>query len=435
MNVKVKCNRLNYDGKGSFVFKGNEYSVSNLLPTEQAMVEINRNNVKRIELLNESKARVKVNCNQYENCGACNLLHINYQNEAQLKQDFIGGMYHRHEVNNILYGVDRFNYRNKVIASFSVDKKGNVVSGMYEENSHKVVPLTNCLIQNKTANEIIATIMLLMKKHRVNPYNEHRRMGILRHVLIRTNTKGEALVTFVLNDSRFPQRKAFYNDLRMAHKNIKTVISNINSRKTSVVLGDEEIVAYGDGYIEDILLGKKFKISSKTFYQINHAQTEILYSKAIEMAHLNKYDRVLDAYCGIGTIALSVADMCKEVIGVEINKHSIRNAIDNAKYNNIKNAFFIADDCTNYMNHAANTKERFNCVFLDPARDGCSKEFLKSLIAMNVRKVVYISCNPITQREDITFLQQFGYRIKEIQPVDMFPGTSHVENIVLLEKV
>ncbi len=153
------------------------------------------------------------------------------------------------------------------------------------------------------------------------------------------------------------------------------------------------------------------------------------------MAHLNKYDRVLDAYCGIGTIALSVADMCKEVIGVEINKHSIRNAFDNAKYNNIRNAFFIADDCTNYMNHAANTKERFNCVFLDPARDGCSKEFLKSLIAMNVRKVVYISCNPITQREDITFLQQFGYRIKEIQPVDMFPGTSHVENIVLLEKV
>ena len=241
----------------------------------------------------------------------------------------------------------------------------------------------------------------------------------------------QIMVVLITNTSIFPGRKDFIKDLINRHPNIKTVVQNINPRDTNVILGEKELVLYGNGYIEDILLDIKFKISSKSFYQVNPLQTETLYSKAIELANLNNNDRMMDAYCGIGTIGLICANKVNEVIGVEIVKDAIKDAKNNAELNNITNANFVLDDASDFMVDFAKTSEKIDVVFVDPPRKGCDKKFIDSLIKLSPKKVVYISCNPSTLARDLSFLKE-RYDIVEIQPVDMFPHTYHVETIALL---
>jgi 23S rRNA (uracil1939-C5)-methyltransferase len=325
------------------------------------------------------------------------------------------------------------NYRNKVHVVFDRDKKGNPVSGVYQEGTHHVIPVETCRIHNKKADEIIASIRGMLKSFKIKIYDEDSGYGLLRHVLIRTGfSSGEILVVLVLSSAILPSKNNFVKALLKQHPEITSIVININNKKTSMVLGDKEQVIYGKGYITDMLCGKAFKISPKSFYQVNPAQTEILYNKAIEYADLTGNETVIDAYCGIGTIGIVAADFAKEVIGVELNKEAVKDAISNAKLNNTSNIFFYNADASDFMSRTAAEKRNFDVVFLDPPRAGSTEKFLDSLTKLDPKRVVYISCNPITLERDLKYLTKKGYQVNKIQPVDMFPWTEHVETVCLM---
>ena len=434
MRTEIKCKKLDEKGMGECWINNRKFSCANLLPNEKAIVEVERNQIRVVELLETSADRVRFSCKAQTSCGACQLSHMSYAKECELKTDKIKELFPGLKVNPILGAVKTEHYRNKTIATFAKGQKGKVIAGQYEMGTHHVTDATMCVYQTVLSNQIIKTCCRLMEKYKIFPYDEDRKRGHLRHVLIRTNTQNKALVTLISAVADFPERKKFMGELKKTHPEIETIITNVNTRHSSAVLGDKELVGYGEGYIEDVLCGLKFRISSSTFYQIHHDQTEVLYRKAIELADLKGDERILDAYCGIGTISMIVSAHVKEAVGVEINKASIRNAIANAKLNGITNCRYVAEDCTSYMLKAAAQKEQFDVAFLDPAREGSTPEFLNALAALNPKKIVYISCNPETQKRDAAVLKKKGYQIRHVQPVDMFPRTLHIENILLFTR-
>ena len=385
----------------------------------------------------DSNKNVKPPCPYYGKCGGCQLQNLSNKDQNLYKQkeaEKLLGKYGR--VENILVMDDPYNYRNKIQYSFGYDKKGKIISGMYESNTHKIIDIDKCLIQDPIADEIIKTIKSIMKKYKMEPYNEDTRQGFLRHVLIKTGHKtGEVMVVVVTANHMFHGKKNFVKILRKKHPQISTVIQNINSKNTSMILGDRESNMYGKGYIEDILCGLRFRISSKSFYQINPSQTETLYNKAIEMAGFKGNERIIDAYCGIGTISLIVANKVKEVIGVELNGDAIQDAIRNSKINNINNVKFYKADAGEFMVGLASKNEKIDAVIMDPPRAGSDEAFLHSMCQLNPEKIVYISCNMETQARDLEYLVKNGYKVKGIQPVDMFPQTGHVETVCLMSKV
>ena len=433
--IDLTCAYLSSDAKG--VCKTNDFCfyVDNLLPNEScnAIVEgINGKTVyaRVIDLINKSKDRVDVKCNSYTKCGSCKLLHLDYKKQLEFKKNNISLLFKNKGIKasvNECIGMDSpFNYRNKVIASVSYENK-KIVYGMYEENSHEVVYNKNCLIQNKVLNDILVSIKEELDKLKIKPEGFG---GVLRHIMLRIGiVTNEVLVVFVTNNDLFPGRNELVKNLTKKHKEIKTIIQNTNPRNTPIVFGNKERILYGPGFITDKLLGNSYKISYRSFYQVNPIQTEKLYSTSIDLAKLNKTDIVLDCYSGIGTISLSMAKSVKEVIGVEIVKEAVNDAINNAKHNNINNARFYLDDCKKFMN---NYSGRIDCLFVDPPRSGLDIEFIKSVKRLKPKKIIYISCNPVTQVDDLSKMLDL-YDLKVVQPVDMFPHTIHCENICLLE--
>ena len=329
-----------------------------------------------------------------------------------------------------------YHYRNKVHAVFDHDKKGNPVSGVYEVNSHRVVPVENCMIEDQKADEIIGTIRGMLKSFKIRTYDEDTGYGLLRHVLIRRGfATGEVMVVLVTASPIFPSKNNFVKALREKHPEITTIIQNVNGRDTSMVLGDKEHVLYGKGYIEDILCGCRFHISSKSFYQVNPVQTEILYNKAIEAAGLTGKERVVDAYCGIGTIGIVASKYAKEVIGVEQNRDAVRDAVENAKINGIKNVKFFCNDAGKFMVNMAEDGEHVDVVFMDPPRSGSTEEFIDSVVKVKAERVVYVSCGPETLARDLEYFRKKGYEAKMGWGVDLFPATEHVETVVLMSRV
>ena len=373
----------------------------------------------------------------YGECGGCQLQHMSQEAQDQFKQKLVENLLKPFgKVNRILTIKEPYHYRNKVHSTFAYGKKKEVISGIYQEDSHRVIDVDECLIHDHKADEIIETIKGFMKSFKMLPFDEDSGRGFLRHVLIKRGfATNQVMVVLVTSTKVFPGKNNFIKALTKAHPEISTVIMNINNRKTSVVLGNQEIVLYGKGYIEDVLCGKKFQISAKSFYQVNPIQTEILYNKGIEMAKLTGNETAIDAYCGIGTISLIVSDKVKKVIGVELNKDAVRDAIRNAKNNQIKNAQFFNDDAGDFMVKLANEKQKMDLVIMDPPRAGSDEKFLSSLVKLSPKKVVYVSCNPVTLKRDLHYLTKHGYKVKEIQPVDMFPQTAHVEVVVLMSRV
>lgn len=325
------------------------------------------------------------------------------------------------------------NYRNKVHATFSYDKTGKVIVGIYEEDSHRVIPITECMIQDVRANAIIQTVKKLMPSFKMKPYEEDYDTGFMRHLLIRTgHVSGEVMVVIVGGNPIFPSKNNFVKALVKEHPSITTVVFNLNNRRTSMVLGEKESILYGKGYIEDTLCGKTFRISPKSFYQVNAIQTEILYNKAMEMANFSGNEVLLDAYCGIGTIGIIASSRVKQVVGVELNKDAVRDAIINAKLNGVDNANFYQGDAGEVMVEMAAEGEKLDVVILDPPRSGSDENFLGALLKIAPPKVVYVSCNPETLARDLKVLTSNGYKVKEMVGVDMFPYTNHVETVVLL---
>lgn len=386
----------------------------------------------------KSKHRVNPICKVYSKCGGCTLQHIDYLEQLNIKTSKIQKLFDdtlglKIKVKPTIGMKNPYHYRNKSQVVFKYEK-GKTYSGFYEEGTHDVIDYQECHLQDEYANKIISTIKELMIKMRLSAFDEDKRTGLFRHVLIKSShSSDEYLVVLVLGTENFPGRSNFIKALTSRCNKITSIIQNINNRKTSVVLGDKESILYGKGFINDNLLGYKFKITSKSFYQINHEQTEILYSAAINLANIKNTDVVLDAYCGVGTIGIIASSKAKKVIGVELVKDAVDNAIINAKNNNIKNISFFNQDATNFMVNMARRKEHLDILIMDPPRSGSTKEFLDATIKLMPEKIVYVSCNPHTQVEDLKVLLA-KYNIKEIQPVDMFPQTAHVENIVYLEK-
>ncbi|MBO4668372.1 MAG: 23S rRNA (uracil(1939)-C(5))-methyltransferase RlmD [Lachnospiraceae bacterium] len=375
-------------------------------------------------------------CPYAKKCGGCDYQGVPYSEQLKKKQKDVRKLLEPFGKAEPICGAGHpLHYRNKVHGIFGRDKKGNIFTGIYEEKSHRIVPVEDCPIEDAAASAILKTLCELVKSFKIRVYDEDRGTGLLRHALIRVgrNTK-EVMVVLVAMDPIFPSKNNFTKELRRRHPEITTVVLNINDRDTSMVLGERNIVLYGRGYIEDVLCGLRFRISPSSFYQINPEQTEVLYKKAIKFAGLTGRERVIDAYCGIGTIGMCAASKAREVIGVELNRDAVRDAIANAKANGIKNVRFVNDDAGAFMKCMAEDGEQADVVILDPPRSGSTPEFIDAVKTLGPAKVVYVSCDPTTLARDIALFAKKGYELKKAQPVDMFPGTKHSEVCCLLER-
>ena len=375
-------------------------------------------------------------CNISKKCGGCQFQGIPYKEQLkkkQKKEQSLLGAYGK--VCSIIGMENPYYYRNKVHAVFDRDRKGNIISGIYEEGTHRVVPVENCLIEDEKSQEIIRTIRGMLKSFKIRTYDEDTGYGLLRHVLIRRGfSTGEIMVVLVTGSPIFPSKNNFVKALRKAHPEITTVVLNVNDRQTSMVLGDREKPIFGPGFIKDRLCGCMFRISPKSFYQVNPVQTEILYQTAIDYASLTGKEAVIDAYCGIGTIGLIAAKKAGKVIGVELNKDAAKDARINAKENKITNAAFYQGDAGRFMVEMAAKGEKADVVFMDPPRAGSDERFLSSIVKLSPKKVIYISCNPETLARDLKYLTKHHYKVEKIQPVDMFPFCDHCETVCSLSR-
>ncbi|MBE6809544.1 MAG: 23S rRNA (uracil(1939)-C(5))-methyltransferase RlmD [Ruminococcaceae bacterium] len=386
---------------------------------------------KHIKTENDKKPQ----CPHRKKCGGCQLQNLSYEKQLSFKQVKVIKLLGRyHHVCEIIGMENPYHYRNKVQAAFG-ERGKEIISGVYQSSTHNIVPVDSCMIEDQKADEIIVTIRKLLKSFKMRAFNDVTMKGFLRHVLIKRGfASGEIMVVLVTAVMDFPKESQFVNALLSRHPEITTIVQNVNNKRTSLVLGEQSRVLYGDGYIEEHLCGLKFRISPKAFYQINPIQTEVLYGKAMEFAALTGNETVLDAYCGTGTIGMIASKNAKSVVGVELNPDAVKDAVTNAKLNGVENIEFICDDAGKFMVRAAENGEKFDTVIMDPPRAGASLEFLRSLVTLSPKKIVYISCNPETQARDLSFLTRKGYKVRRIQPVDMFPHTEHVESVVCLSR-
>lgn len=377
-----------------------------------------------------------VPCKVYKKCGGCRFLDVSYEEHLKHKEKQVKELCEKFGSFDPIIGMSNpYHYRHKVHAVFGEDRRHNIISGTYEEKTHKIVQVDNCLLENPDADRIILTIRKLLKSFKIKLYNEDTGFGLFRHVLIRCGRNtGEILVILVLASPILPSKNNFVKALLKEHPEITTVVLNVNNRGTSMVLGEKDYVLYGKGYIEDTLCGKTFRISPQSFYQVNPEQTEVLYNKAMEYAGLTGKEVVFDAYCGTGTIGLIASEHAKQVIGVELNKAAVADARLNAKRNAVKNITFYEKDAGQFMVQMAEERTTVDVVFMDPPRSGSDEAFLSSLVRLAPKRVVYVSCNPETLARDLEYLKKHGYSMKKGVAVDMFPWTGHVECVTLLQR-
>jgi len=373
-----------------------------------------------------------------KNCGGCPLLGLDYAAQLKQKEEKVRTLVGKYGPVRPIRGMQQpWHYRNKAIATFAPAPGGKVTTGIYAAGTHKVLPTEDCLLQDAVLNKTLLAVRQAANACRYAPFNEDKGTGLLRHCLVRRGVvTGQVMVVLVTAQPVLPGAKNFIRALLEAaaarEVTVTTVVQNYNPRRTSAVLGTQEKVLYGKGFILDELCGKRYAISPRSFYQVNPVQTAVLYGLAVEAAHLTGKETVLDAYCGIGTIGLTAADRCKQVLGVEVNRDAVQDAIGNVRHNGVRNARFVAADATAWMLDAAQQGLKADVVFMDPPREGSTPQFLQSLARLSPRRVVYVSCNPETLARDLTQLTALGYRVQEITPVDMFPHTEHIETVVLL---
>ena len=374
-------------------------------------------------------------CPYAKKCSGCQLQNLNYNEQLSMKQVKLIRLLGRYgHIEEIIGMESPYFYRNKIQSAFGV-KNGKIISGIYQSATHKITPVDRCMLEDECAEPIVKTVRELCPSFKIKAYDLYTGAGFLRHALIRKGfSTGEIMVTLVTSKGDFKSKRSFANELLRRHPEITTVVWNINPTETPLMLGEYSEILYGDGYITDTLCGLSFRISPRSFYQVNSIQTEKLYALAKEYAGLTGNERVIDAYCGTGTIGMTMADSAKEIIGVEINSDAVSDAKENAKQNGIKNIKFYNADAGDFMRSMAEKGEKADVVITDPPRAGCSIQFLRSLISLSPKRIVYISCNPETLARDLNTLVKNGYRVKKMQGVDMFPHTNHVETIVCLNK-
>ncbi len=394
---------------------------------------------KILEIEKKSEFRQEIDCATYKRCGGCDLRHIKYEQTLKMKQNAVQALVNKTlknkiEVKETLGMENPFFYRNKAQYPVGVNKEGEPIIGVFANRTHEVIPIKNCLIQNPKSEAIAKFILEFIKEKNISIYNEKTGKGFFRHIVIKVGIKtNEIMCIFVINGKKFPYEEELVEKLKQNYPEIKTIVKNINMKNTNVILGQENINLYGNGYIEDVLGKYKFKISPLSFYQVNPKQAEKLYNLGIEMAEVSKEDTVFDLYCGIGTISLFIAKYAKKVYGVEIVEQAIKDAKQNAKINNIENVQFIAGDTKIVLEDLIYKKGIIaDIVIFDPPRKGLDNNSINNILKIKLKKIVYISCNPATLVRDLALFEEL-YEVKTIIPVDMFPFTKHVECICVLE--
>ena len=439
--VELKCDSLNERGQGVGQYGKEKFEVPNFLPKEVGIFSVDENmkyqKFRMVKLLKTSPARTDVKCDIYTLCGGCQLLHMKYEEQIAFKKELVEGCFKNaklpFKIDTIIQADKQTEYRNKMQVAYKY-REGKIVYGFYEEESHRIIHLNNCLVQSQRQNEIVRYIQQIMQQLKLQPYNEDKRTGLIRFILVReAHITKEVMVVVVTNGEQFPGRSEFVKRLRDKFPYITTIIQNINTRKTSIILGEDERTLFGKGYIEDYLCDIKFKISSKAFFQINPEQTEKLYNKVDEYAALVGTEVVVDAYCGVGTIGMVLAKKAKQVIGIESNKQAVSNASANAYDNKIKNIKFYCHDATEFLKQMVKDQVTIDVLVMDPPRSGSTTEFLNAINQLKPQKVIYVSCDPMTLARDLKALMD-QYKIVNKTIVDMFVGTYHIETIVYLNR-
>ena len=441
-HITGKCVDLSFEGKGVVKLSYGTVFVDGLFPGEEAEIEIQYKRAgsyfgKVFRLIKKSPDRIQPKCGVCTACGGCQLQQLSYQAQLDFKTKKVADAFRRNNLENIkvlpcISAENPYEYRNKIQVPIGRDPHGHILSGFYRSGTHKIIPIDKCWIEDPKASKIISELKNLMKEFHYSPYDEDTRTGLIRHVLIRTSYHyDEVMVTLVTNQDEFRGKNNFVKEWVKRCPNIKSLIQNINTRDTNVILGEKERTLYGPSVIKDSILGVDFLISSKSFFQVNPVQVEKLYGKALEFANLNKDENVLDAYCGIGTISLCASKYCKKVTGVEIVREAIVDAKKNAKLNNITNAEFLLGDAGEVFEKLTAQGEKYSTVFVDPPRKGLDQKFIDTLLRLKPEKIVYVSCDPETLARDVKLLTE-KYNIEKIQPVDMFSMTFHVETVVSL---
>ena len=452
MNIPVKKNEEyivniidnGFEGEGIAKIDGFTIFVPNAIKGEEVKILIvkvltSHAYAKLIEIIKKSEHRIEPDCATYKRCGGCNLRHLSYDATLDLKQNIVQNLVNKNLKScvdaNKTWGMGNpYNYRNKLQYPIGYDKDGNIIVGVFANRTHEIIKTDECLIQNKKANEIAKFIVQLVKKYDISVYNENNQQGLLRHIVIKTGIRtNEIMVILVINGNSLPSQENFVNDLKNKYNEIESIVLNVNTKNTNVILGEKNINLLGDGYIKDILGDFYFRISPLSFYQVNPVQAEALYNIAIEGLNITKEDVVFDLYCGIGTISIFASKYAKKVYGVEIVEQAIKDAKWNAEFNKIENTEFIAGDTEKVIDDLINNKKIIpNIVIVDPPRKGLDRNTINNIIKIHPKKIAYISCNPATLVRDLAYLEDM-YKIEMIQPVDMFPWTSHVECVSVLE--
>ena len=442
--TNIYIDGMGYDGEGVGRIGGIPVFVPYAAKGDTALVKIVKKTKshmfgKLIRVTKPSDDRAEtVPCPVYGKCGGCSLMHLKYESQLEFKRervkDCMKKIFRNGEINvlPVIPCENRFFYRNKIQLPIGTDKNGAIISGFYAPHSHRIVQGDRCMLQNENLRSAVTVFLSWMRENGISAYNEETSKGLVRHLFVRCgeyNGKTELVVMPVINGNSVPNEDALKDE--MIKQGVTTLCLNINTKNSNVILGEKTVTLYGSGYIKDVLLGKTFKISPQSFYQVNRPQAEILYRTAINMAGITKDDIVYDLYCGAGTITLCAADYAKHVYGIEMVESAVKNAEENAEMNGIKNVTFFAGDVAEIVRKLRKTAVP-DTVILDPPRKGCTVETLELLAEICPKKIVYVSCNPATLARDMAYLSERGYFAGDVQPVDMFPQTAHVETVCLL---
>lgn len=433
-----------YEGEGIAKIEDFTIFVSGAIKGEKCkglILKVNKNFAygKIIEIISKSNMRKESDCTTYKRCGGCDLRHIDYEYTLKMKQDIVQNLVNKTlknklEVNKTIGMENPYYYRNKLQYPVGKDKDGNPVMGVFAKRTHEIIPVGECLIQNREAQKVANEILNMIRKENISVYDEKTQKGKIRHIVIKIGVHtNEIMCVIVTNEEKIESEDVLVKRIISKFPNVKTIIKNVNNKNTNVILGDKNVTLYGEGYICDKLGEYVFKISPMSFYQTNPVQTEILYNKAIEFADLKEDDILCDLYCGIGTIGIFASKYVKKVYGIEIVEEAIKAAKENAKLNGIENIEFMAGDVEKVFDRMLEEKQVVpSVIIVDPPRKGLDENTINTIKRLEVSKLVYVSCNPATMARDLKLLEE-KYKVGEIQPVDMFPFTSHVEVCALLE--
>ncbi|QOY37871.1 23S rRNA (uracil(1939)-C(5))-methyltransferase RlmD [Anaerobacillus isosaccharinicus] len=445
--LEVAIEDLTHEGAGVAKIDGYALFIPKALPGEQALVKVIKVNKgfgfgRLLEVIKKSEDRVdEPPCQIFDQCGGCQLQHLSYDGQLKQKQKQVRDVLERigKITDVVVYPTlgmgDPWRYRNKAQVPFA-EREGGLIAGFYQERSHEIIDMNSCLIQHEENDKVVQAVREIATKYGVRGYNEEKHQGTLRHVVARygVNT-GQLMVVLVTRSRELPNKNEVIEAIKEKIPNITSIVQNINSKRTNVIFGDETVLLWGEEYIYDTIGDVKFAISARSFYQVNPEQTKVLYDQALQYANLTGSETVIDAYCGIGTISLFLAQRAKRVYGVEIVPEAIDDAKRNAKLNQMDNVDFAVGEAEKVIPWWYAQGIRADCIVVDPPRKGCDEALLETIIKMKPKRVVYVSCNPATLARDLRVLEDGGFKTIEVQPVDMFPHTNHCEVVARIELI